>query len=185
MNNIFLQSDNLILEPLESKHQNENYVSWLNDEEVTKYNSHGIFPNTLAQTEIYVANAQTSSSIVLAIIHKKANKHIGNVAISSIDFINSHADLVILIGDKNYWNKGYAYESFTLLIKHCFNKLNLHKVTAGTTSDHIGMQKVLEKLNMTKEATIREAIQRDGNFYDIYRYGLLKKEYTQALALDL
>ncbi len=180
MHNIFLETKNLILEPLEEKHITEEYASWLNDKEVTRFNSHGVFPNTLGKTADYVKNVQNSpKTIALALIDKKTKKHIGNTAIDSIDFINSHADLTIMIGNKDFWGKGYAKEALRELIKHCFNKLNLNKITAGTTSDNVNMQKILQKLNMTQEATIREAVRRDGEYFDIYRYGLLKKEFIQ------
>ncbi|MCK5293372.1 MAG: GNAT family N-acetyltransferase [Arcobacteraceae bacterium] len=176
MQNTFLESTNLILEPLEEKHLSSQYISWLNDEEVTKYNSHGIFPNSIDKTKQYIKSIQfTNSSIVLAMIEKQTNNHIGNVSIQSIDFINSNADLAILIGDKKSWGKLYAFEAFMLLINHCFNKLNLHKVTAGTTSDNIPMQKVINKLNMEKEAILKDAIKRDNKYFDIYLYGLLNE----------
>lgn len=176
MINNFLESQNLIFEPLEEKHLSEEYISWLNSKEVTRYNSHGIYPNTAYLTKEYIQSVQKNrSAIVLAIIEKEGLKHIGNCSISKIDFINSNADLSILIGDTNSWGKGYAKETFGVLIKHSFDKLNLHKVTAGTTSDNIPMQKVCIKLGMVQESHYKEHIKRDGNFYDIFTYALFNK----------
>jgi RimJ/RimL family protein N-acetyltransferase len=171
MKNIFLQSKHLIFEPLEEKHISYNYVSWLNDPEITKFNSHGIFPNTLEKTKDYVDSiSKNNSQIVLAIIEKESNIHIGNISISSIDYINSNAEISIVLGEKSSWSKGYATESFNTIIDHIFNKLNIYKVTAGTTSDNIGMQKVFKKLNMDKEATLKDHVKRDNQYFDIYRY---------------
>jgi len=176
MNNKFLETKELILEPLESKHLTTEYTAWLNDKDTTKYNSHGIYPNTYIKTKEYINSTQSSKTeIALAIIQKKSLKHIGNISISSIDFINSNADIGIVIGNKNSNSKGYATQAFNAIILHCFNKLNLHKVTAGTTSDNIAMQKILENLNMEKEAILKEQIQRDNVFVDIYKYGLINK----------
>jgi len=176
MINIFKESKNLILEPLEQKHLSNKYISWLNDEEVIKYNSHGVFPNNAFKTQEYINSIQVSkTALVFAIIEKSSNTHIGNASIQSIDYINSNADLAILLGEKSSWGKGYASEIFTILIEHSFNKLNLHKITAGTTSDNIAMQKVITKLNMNKEATLKDQMQRDRKFIDIYLYGLLNQ----------
>lgn len=176
MINTFLESKNLLFEPLEEKHLSEEYISWLNSKEITQYNSHGIYPNTAYLTKEYITSVQKSkSTIVLAIIEKETLKHIGNCSISKIDFINSNGDLSILIGDKNSWGKGYATETFEQLINHSFHKLNLHKITAGTTSDNIAMQKVCTKLGMLQESVYKEHIRRDGNFYDIYTYALINK----------
>lgn len=175
MINTFIESDSIILEPLEQKHLTLEYISWLNDKEITKYNSHGIFPNTLTKTQDYINSSQNSSQITFAIIDKETLTHIGNASIYKIDFINSNADISIIIGNRDFWEKGYGKEIFSILIHHCFNKLNLHKVTAGTTSDNIGMQRILEKLNFQKEGTIVESIKRDLQFFDTYLYGLLNR----------
>lgn len=179
MINKFLMSTNIILEPLDEKHITQEYCSWLNDPEVTRFNSHGVFPHTLKSTKEYVESSQNQRQITLAIIDTESNLHIGNIAIYKIDFINSNADISIIIGNKDFWSKGVASEAFSLAISHCFNKLNLHRVTAGTTSDNIGMQKVLEKLNMKQEATLKEAIQRDDKYIDIYLYAILKNEFIK------
>lgn len=181
MYNIFLESDYLILEPLEEKHLTIEYVSWLNDKDVVKFNSHGVFPNNFEKTKEYIKNIQfNDKNIVLAVIEKSTNKHIGNSAIQNIDFINSNADLSILIGDKSKWGKGYGYDVFRLLISHCFMQLNLHKVTSGTTDDNIAMQKVFEKLEMSKESVLKEQIKRNNSFYDIYTYGLLNNQWKSC-----
>jgi RimJ/RimL family protein N-acetyltransferase len=174
MNNIFLESKDLILEPLENKHLSFKYTTWLNDKNTTKFNSHGIFPNTIEKTKQYINDIQSSKSeIVLAIIEKISSNHIGNISISSIDYINSNADIGILIGDKTTHGKGYATQAFKEVISHCFNKLNLHKITAGTSADNIAMQKVIEKLSMSKDGVLRDAIKRDNEYIDIYIYSLL------------
>ncbi len=179
MINKFLESNNIILEPLEEKHITQEYCSWLNDTEIVQFNSHGVFPNTLKLTKEYVEHSQSKSQITLAIIDIKTNLHIGNLSIYKIDFINSNADISILIGNRDFWGKGYGYEAFILAIKHCFNTLNLHRVTAGTTADNIAMQKIIKKLNMSKEATLREAVQRDNKYIDIYLYSILKREFIE------
>jgi len=176
MLNIFKESENLLLEPLEQKHFSDNYVSWLNNDDVVKYNSHGVFPNNTFKTKEYINSIQNSTTnIVFAIIEKGSNLHIGNASIQSIDYINSNADLAILLGDKKSWGKGYATEIFKLLIEHSFNTLNLHKVTAGTTSDNTAMIKVITNLNMKQEATLQDQIQRNNKFIDTYLYGLINQ----------
>lgn len=176
--NIFLRSNRLYFEPLEEKHLSDTYINWLNSTKVTQFNSHGIFPNTRYKTMQYLESIQNNSSvIVLAIIDQLSNNHIGNIAIQDIDFLNSTCEISILIGNRSYWSSGYGYEAFHRVILHCFNKLNMNKVSAGTTSDNIGMQNVAKKVGMTFEGSRRSEIKRDSKYYDIYLYGLLKNEY--------
>ncbi|PIF03805.1 MAG: hypothetical protein CSA86_04690 [Arcobacter sp.] len=178
--NIFLRSNRLYFEPLEEKHINPYYINWLNSSKITQYNSHGVFPNTKNKTLQYIqAIQEDSNTIVLAIFEQLSNVHIGNIAIQNIDFLNSTCEISILLGNRDYWSNGYGYEAFHEVIQHCFTKLNLNKVSAGTTSDNIGMQKVAKKLGMILEGTRRSEIQRDSRYFDIYLYGLLKNEYKK------
>lgn len=181
MYNIFLETKRLYLEPLEIKHLSDNYINWLNDIEVTEFNRHRVFPNNELKTRKYIENVQLSDqNIVLALIDKKAEKHIGNIAIQNIDFINSNSDISIIIGEKEFWGKSYAYEAYTVIIKHIFECLNIHKVYLGTSSSNIAMQKIAEKLNMKKDGIKRDALYKNGKYYDIYEYSLLKNEYYES-----
>ena len=171
MCNVFLETQRLIFEPLSNKHNSEEYVGWLNDKDVTAFNSHGIYPNTEDKTEDYINNANNNTdSIVLAILDKELNKHIGNIAIQSIDLINSNAEISIMLGAKESWNKGFGLECFYKVIEHCFCKLNLHKIYVETSSDNIGMQKLSTKMNMIKEASLKEVIKRNNNYFDKHNY---------------
>lgn len=180
MINLFLETKRLYLEPLAEQHITQEYVAWLNNSEVVAFNRHGLFPNTLEKTKQYVQNVnKDTTQIVLALIEKSSSKHIGNIAIQNIDFINRHADISIVIGEQEYWGKGYAFEVYQKVFEHAFYALNLNKVYIGTSEKNISMQRVAEKLGMKKDGVKREALYKNGQFNDIYEYSLLKKEFLE------
>ena len=180
MINSFLKTKRLILEPLAEKHLSDEYVLWLNDEEVCKYNRHQTIPNTQEKTLAYIDSLKNnSSSIVFAIIEKETSLHVGNIALQNIDFINSNADISIILGEKSAWGKSYATECYRAIIPYAFDTLNLHRVYIGTHEKNIAMQKVAQKLGMSHEGTKKEAIFKDGQYHDIFLYGLLKDEYNE------
>ena len=47
------------------------------------------------------------------------------------------------------------FEAGSLLIDHGFNKLNLHRIHCGTSSENYAMQKLALKLGMSKEGEKR------------------------------
>ncbi len=57
-----------------------------------------------------------------------SNRHIGNCTYFNIDAQRKEAELGIVIGDKNYWNKGYGREAVTLLLKHIFETMDYLRV---------------------------------------------------------
>lgn len=180
MINPFLTGGKIYLTPLSEKDISEEYVNWLNDKEVCRDNSHATFPNTKSKTLAYIESLENSKDeIVFAIRWKKNDVHIGNIAIKKIDRINRSAELAIIIGDKNYWNKGVGSEAYELMIDYGFNTLNLNRISSGQTISNKGMIKVCEKMGMKKEGTLRQVLFKNGEYLDAVIYSILKKNYKK------
>jgi len=177
---VFLESPRVYLRALEEKDIHGSYFQWLNDKEVTQFNSHGRFPNNEKKIRDYLNFSQTdTNALVLAIIFKENDLHIGNISLQNINWIDRNAEFAILLGDKNYWGKNLAFEASALIVAHGFEVLNLHRIYCGTSSENIGMQKLAEKLQMKREGLRREALFKNGRYVDIIEYGILKKEYIK------
>jgi len=176
---IFLEGEHVILRPLEQADLTKEYQQWLNDEEVCRYNSHATFPYTFEKMKDYFSALHTSGSgnVVLAIVDKSTNQHIGNISLQGINWVSRNAEFAILLGNKNYWGKGVASEAAQLICHYGFNRLNLHRIHCGTSSENKGMQKLADKLRMTKEGVRRDAMFKNGSFVDIIEYGVLKEEF--------
>jgi RimJ/RimL family protein N-acetyltransferase len=85
----------------------------------------------------------------------------------------------IVLGDKDYWGKGYAKEAMQLLLEHGFFQMNLHRICCGTAADNVTMQNLAISVGMKKEGRRREAAFKTGSYVDIIEYGLLKREYVR------
>ena len=171
---MILKTENLILTPLSEKELDGNYVNWLNDKEVCKYNSHGERTYTREMAVDFINSVKNDSTKeVYAVYHQKDNIHIGNISLQQIDKRNQSAEIAFLFGEKGYWGKGYASEAAQELLKRAFNELKLHRIYFGTSQYNIGMQKVGEKLGFQKEGTLKDAQFKNGKFNDIVLYGLV------------
>ena len=157
----------------------EKYLSWLNDPEVNKFNSHAIFPYTAEQLKDYVKGIDNKSKVVMAICDNRSQKHIGNISLQNIDWVTRSAEFAILLGDKKFWGQGIGEEAGKLIIQHGFEKLNLSRIHCGTSSENIGMQKLALKLGMKPEGRRRQAMYKNGKYADILEYGILKSEYEK------
>lgn len=178
---IFLEGERIHLRALEEKDLNENYLQWLNDEEVCRYNSHAVLPNTESRMKSYFTSLQGQDrNIVLAIIHTDKKKHIGNVSLQNINWISRNAEFAILLGDKEFWRGGYGEEAAKLIVAYGFERLNLHRIYCGTLDGNKGMMKLAKKLKMTEEGRRREAIFKQGKYIDIIEYGVLKTAFLKS-----
>lgn len=165
----------------ESDVEDSNYRNWFHDEDVTKYNSHGLFPYTNHEMENFLLSLNTGQKIVYAIyaVHVNVNgteyyNHIGNVSLQSIDMINRSAELAIIIGEKDYWGLGVGEAACKQMLYHGFNKLGLNRIWTGTAKSNIGMRKICTKIGMAHEGTFTEGMWLNGRFEDIYCFGILR-----------
>ncbi len=174
----FLVGRKLYLCCLEASEVGEEYVRWLNDYEVTRYMASGRFPSTLASVREYIERFQGSSTdIIFAIIDQKTEKHVGNVTLNSINWIHRTADTGLMLGQKEFWGKGYAFEAWRLLIEYAFQRLGLRKIVAGAVAENVASIVVLTKLGFKVEGTLRQEFFLDGEYRDGVRLGLLREEY--------
>ena len=55
------------------------------------------------------------------------------------------AEFGILVGEKEYWSRGIGSEATEAIVRHGFDKRNLHRIWLGVFADHDGAIKVYER----------------------------------------
>lgn len=177
MNRVFIDGERLYLRILQKEDIQGNYIHWFDDEEVCRYNSHHRFPMSEGKATSYVESINSSqSSLVLAMVEKQYNAHIGNISLQGINYFSRSAEFAIILGEKDFWGKGYSKEAGRLIIEHAFDNLGLNRIYCGTTEDNLGMQKLALSLSFKQEGVRRKAEYKNGKYLDIVEYGLLKEE---------
>lgn len=177
----FIQGDRLYLRSLVEKDADGPYLGWLNDEVVCRGNSHHVYPYTRAQAIDYIQHAaNVDSDLVLAIVLKEKDRHIGNIALARINRIYRSAQFAILLGDKDQWSKGYGLEAGRLIVHHGFFALNLRRIECATFETNQAMKKLALALGMREEGTRRQAAFKDGKYLDVVEYGVLRGEFEQG-----
>jgi ribosomal-protein-alanine N-acetyltransferase len=176
---VFLEGETVHLRPLTEADLSDRYLQWLNDEEVTRFNSHGIFPNTYDKMRRFYDSIDPQKIVVLAIIDKKSKMHVGNVSLQGINWINRSAEFAMLIGEKEFLSKGIGTEVGKLIFQYGFERLNLHRIYSGTVDGYPAVRRLVEKLNMKEEGRRREAIFKFGAYHDLIEYGILRSEFSK------
>ena len=181
MINPFLVGRTIYLSPLSRDDISERYIGWLNDPEVCRDNSHATFPNTLEKATAYVDSVQARDTELAFAVRLVANdEHVGNVALNRISWVHRSAELAILIGEKEAWNKGVGSEAYQLLIQHGFDVLNLNRIASIQTARNTGMVKVCEKNGMQKEGILRQLLFKNGEYVDGVIYSILRQDYAAS-----
>ncbi len=174
----FLVGERLYLRLIEESDINEDYLGWLNDYEVTRYLETGKFPSTQETIRSYVTNFRRSTTdLIFAIVDRETDQHIGNVTLNRINSIHRTADTGLMIGRREFWGKGYAFEAWSVLIEYAFQRLDLRKIIAGAVADNVASVVTLEKLGFTIEGRFRQEYFMEGEYRDGIRLGLFREEF--------
>lgn len=173
-----LIGEKVSLRPLVAEDINGPYLDWLNDPEVTYYLEVGRAKSTRETSSRYLEHFKNSQSdFIYAICDKETGKHIGTVTLNHIHPIHKTADSGIMIGDKDYWGKGFAYEAWGLLLNYAFTELKLNKIIAGAAKENVASLRLQEKLGFKIEGELRQEFFCDGKYLDAVRTGLLATEF--------
>jgi [ribosomal protein S5]-alanine N-acetyltransferase len=78
------------------------------------------------------------------------------------------------------WGKGYATESSAAMLELGFRRLGFHRVWGKCHTQNVASAKVMEKLGMTYEGTLREHVWLRDHFRSSRIYGMLEGEYSAA-----
>ena len=177
----FIVGKNVYLRGLEKGDLKSNYFQWANDAEVTHYMEMGLKPNNFEQLEIeYNELIKSKNDIVFVIVDIKTDILIGSCGLYCINWISRKAEYRIIIGEKEYWNKGFGSEVAKLLIQYGFEKLNLNKIWLGVNSENKGAEKSYVKAGFIREGILRQEIHRNNRYYDAVRMSILREEYKNG-----
>lgn len=77
----------------------------------------------------------------------------------------------------SFWNRGFATEALTEVLRLGFEDLNLHRIEAGCATENIGSIRVLEKVGMHKEGHRRKCLPIRGDWVDNYEFAILEEDW--------
>ena len=100
-------------------------------------------------------------------------KHIGNCVYYNIDNTKGEAELGIMIGDRDYWDKGYGTDAVTTLVSYIFHQTNLKRIYLKTLDSNRRAQKCFQKCGFTSYGHLN----KDG--YDFVRMEIHRKQWEE------
>jgi [ribosomal protein S5]-alanine N-acetyltransferase len=176
---IYRLNDQYYVRALTEADVNGPYVTWFEDQEVCRYNSHGKYFRSAAYFREYVNSTSKDDRVVWAICHRN-DGHIGNISLQEISPINRTAEFAILLGDKRHWGKGVGLLAGRALLEHGFYKLNIERIYCGTAATNDGMKRLALAMGMSLEGTRRQHVFLEGERVDVLEYGILRPEYKKS-----
>jgi RimJ/RimL family protein N-acetyltransferase len=155
-------------------------MKWVNDPEV-KSNLLMRYPVSQCQEEKWIETAlaadnQRNKTFAL---ETKDGVYLGGIGLHKIDWENSNAEVGIVIGKKEYWDKGYGTDAMMAMLDFGFNQMNLHRIYLRVFEfNHRGIRSY-EKCGFKREGVLRHDRYKEGQYYDTVMMGILKEEFRQ------
>lgn len=154
---------------------------WMNDAEVREF-LHGMrYPVSVEDEERWIEGATSSSfSRVVLAIETKENVHIGNVELRGMGAEDRCGELGIVIGEKDYWGKGYGTDAIVTLLRFAFEVMNLHRVWLTTGEDNPRAIACYRRCGFREEGRLRQERYLGGRYWDTIVMGVLCEEFAAA-----
>ncbi|MFC1871233.1 GNAT family N-acetyltransferase [Chloroflexota bacterium] len=83
-------------------------------------------------------------------IDTSEGKHIGNCSYYDINDTKGETELGIMIGDRDYWDRGYGTDAVSTLVDYIFGETSLRRVYLKTLESNLRAQKCFQKCGFTE-----------------------------------
>jgi RimJ/RimL family protein N-acetyltransferase len=131
---------------------------------------------SLPLTEADVADFVEESEDTVQFLVCRDETPLGHVVLKELDTQARTGELGWIVICPAEQGDGYATEAVELCLSHAFDDRGLHKVWAQVIEGNEASMRVLEKLRFQQEGVLRDQEYANGEFVDVYRYGLLSSE---------
>lgn len=148
----YIQGEKVILRPFTESDITSEYISWLNDQRVTRFSNQRFKIHNEDSSRSYYSSFIGTCNLFISIRNLTNMQAIGTMTA----YINHHhetADVGLLVGDPKSWGKGYGQDAWNTLCTWLLDSVSVRKLTAGTAAGNIAMVKIIERFGMKHEAT--------------------------------
>lgn len=160
----------------------EKWVAWNNDLEVTiPLGDEAYTPFTLEIARESLAMVGNNQSHIFSIVDLATDEVIGRCLLFNIDLVNRSAMVGILIGEKEFWGKGYGQEAMRLILDYGFNLLNLNSVMLGAFAFNQRALASYRKVGFKEIGRRREARIIGGKKFDAVLMDILASEFESPV----
>ena len=158
----------------------EREYRWINDQEVTQYLA-ARYPMSMTQEEEFIERQSRPgySGLALAIETKKG-EHIGNISLVGPTHPEERmAPLGIMLGEREYWSRGYGTDAIRTLLAFAFQEMNLNRVWLQVHEDNARAIACYKKCGFVEEGRLRQHWFKGGHYHDMIAMGILRGEFEE------
>jgi [ribosomal protein S5]-alanine N-acetyltransferase len=148
----------------------ERLVTLANNESVSRYLVYTFpYPYTLKDGEWWIGTGSKQNGCVARVIEYEG-VFVGNIGIRPESGWREHlGEIGYWIGEE-YWGNGIATAALSQMTEYGFNTRQFRKLYATALAPNIASMRVLEKCGYTREAILKDEVQKGGAFFDVHHF---------------
>jgi RimJ/RimL family protein N-acetyltransferase len=81
-------------------------------------------------------------------------KYIGNCGYYNVDNLQKETEIGIMIGDREYWGKGYGSDAVATLVRYIFQEVGLERIRLYTLTTNVRAQRCFEKCGFVSSGRV-------------------------------
>ena len=148
-------------------------TAWQNDREVTKFLSM-VYPISKKTQEDYLKELESCNDNISLIVTTEDEIPIGIASLNNISWLNSTAEICVVIYAKSCWGRGYGFDTVRTLVNYGMLEMNLHTVYANIIENNEKAIRCFQKAGFEVEGTLYHRLYKDGQFRNIVSMSIYK-----------
>ena len=164
-----LHSEKVLLRQFVETDIDENYIGWLNDQDVVRFSNQRFLKHDHKSCLHYLTTFDGTNNLFISVRGLADDSALGTMTA----YVSDHhgtVDVGIMIGDKSVWGQGYGQDAWNTLTNWLLERDDIRKITAGTLACNTSMIKLMERSGMHHEATRKAQEKVNEEIVDILYY---------------
>jgi RimJ/RimL family protein N-acetyltransferase len=152
---------------------------WINDREVTRYLGARYQMSLLAEEnwlKEHISKPLAYDRVAFC-IETKDGATIGSIDFHAMSPEERKARLGVMIGEKEYWSKGYGTDAMLTFLRFGFDEMNLNRIDLTVFDGNERAKACYRKCGFVEEGRLRQDRYSRGAYSDTLIMGILRDEF--------
>ena len=124
--------------------------------------------------EVWISKPRGENDVTFAITLRESGEVVGGMGLV-VNRDHDRAEIGYYVGVP-YWNHGYVTEAGRAVLDYAFNELRVNRVYAEHFTRNAASGRVMQKMGMRHEGTLRRHIIKWGEVIDVELYAVVREE---------
>jgi RimJ/RimL family protein N-acetyltransferase len=179
---LYLQGERVRLRPLRITDAAA-FQPWINDPEIQRLLGGRGWQYSLPAQEEYVRARLANDwehgfALAIEVMDVEgAPRLIGNLELRKLEAVERRGEIGIMIGEREYWSRGYGEDAMRTICGYGFRDLDLHRLELNVAAFNARALRCYEKVGFTIEGRLRDHRYVAGRYHDTLLMGLLREDF--------